>query len=85
MSTAKRIGGYVYRQEVARVRSATTTARGYVERILAEKPGPALTALYLAHVGISLGVITEAAAALDEIGRDSSRCGAQNDRQEGYL
>jgi hypothetical protein len=80
VSTAKRIGGYVYRQEVARVRAATSSARGYVERILSEKPGPALTALYLAHVGIELGVITEAAGVLDEIGRDSSRCGAQNDK-----
>ena len=72
MSTAKRIGGYVYRQEVARVRSATGKARDYVERILEEKPGPALTALYLAHVGIELGVITEAAGVLDEIGRGPS-------------
>jgi hypothetical protein len=73
VSTAKRIGGYVYRQELARVRSATGTARDYVKRILEEKPGPALTALYLAHVGIELGVITEAAATLDEIGRRGSQ------------
>ena len=72
MSTAKRIGGYVYRQEVARVRAATSSARGYLERILAEKPGPALTALYLAHVGLELGVISEATAVLDEIGRGSA-------------
>ena len=69
MSTAKRIGGYVYRQEVARVRAATATARGYVERILNEKPGPALTAFYLAHIGVALGEITEATADLDAIGR----------------
>lgn len=81
MSTAKLIGGYVYRQHVARVRSETARARGYIERLIDERPGPALTALYLAQVGLALGEIGDAVTSLDEIGRQCEAWSDKNGRR----
>ena len=72
MSTPKKIGGYVYRENVARVRTASNTARRYVERLLDEKPGPALTAMYLARLGLTLGEISDAVGELERIGRSAT-------------
>jgi hypothetical protein len=69
MSTPQKIGGYVHHENVARVRAANTTARRYVERLLDETPGPALTAMYLARVGLALGEISDATGELERIGR----------------
>lgn len=79
MSTPQSIGGYVFRQQIARMRSADNTARQYVARILDERPGPALAAVYIARIGVALGEIAEAIGELERIGRQagaarSNRC-----------
>ena len=60
MATPRKLHGYIYRQELARARAANTEARAYTARILDERPGPALAALYVAHIGIALGNISDA-------------------------
>jgi thioredoxin-like negative regulator of GroEL len=69
MSTQKRVGGYVYREQVARGRRALAVTREYVRRLLDERPGAAQTAMYLAQVGLAVGEAEAALTVLDEIGR----------------
>ncbi len=70
MATAPKPGGYNYRQQIARARSANTRAREYVRRILEEKPGPQLTALYLAGLAVALGDNDNAIVQLEHIGKE---------------
>lgn len=67
MVTPARPGGYNYRQQINRTRRANNHARGYVARLLEEHPGPALAAMYLAHVAVSLGEIADAVTQLEQI------------------
>ena len=71
MSTPQQIGGYIYRQQISRVRSACNIARQHVARIFDERPGPALAAVYIARIGVALGEIADAIGELERIGRQS--------------
>ena len=64
--TKKRVGGYAFRQEIARARLANSRARAAVRRMVEEQPGPQLTALLAAKMANALGEILDA---LDEIER----------------
>jgi hypothetical protein len=68
MTTQPVAGGYVWRQEVATIRSSVREARGLLGRLLDERPGPALAALYLAQIGVALLRVLEAAEALERVG-----------------
>lgn len=73
MSTPQRIGGYTYRQQIARGNVAERTARQYTEKLLDERPGPALAAMYVARIGLALGEIADVLAELERIGRGAQR------------
>ena len=67
MTTPQKIGGYAYRQHIARARSAASTARRHLQRLLDERPGPALAATYLARIGLAIGEIDESLTGLAQI------------------
>lgn len=67
MTTPAKIGGYNYRQHIATARSADSTARRYITRLLDERPGPALAAMYLTRIGLALGDIAAAITGLEQI------------------
>ncbi len=68
MATPKRIGGYIWRQEIVRARQAQRQARTFLQRILDERPGPALAAMYLAQIGSALAEIADALTEIERIG-----------------
>jgi len=67
MTTPRQPGGYIYRQDINRARRATATARRYIERLLDERPAPALAATFLARIGLALGEIDESITSLEQI------------------
>lgn len=69
MSTPQRIGGYTYRQQIARGNAAEHAARQYTQKLLDEHPGPALAAMYVARIGLALGEIADVFGELERIGR----------------
>jgi len=69
MGTAPKPGGYNYRQQLNRARQANTRARDYVRRLLEERPGPQLAALYLAGLAVALGDNDNAILELEQIGK----------------
>ncbi len=60
MVTPRKRGGYVWKQEMGRALRTNNTARQAIRRILDERPGPTLTALYLAEAALALGENLEA-------------------------
>ncbi len=73
MATPRKVGGYIFRQELARAIRANRSARLALGRIL-EEPGPRLTALYLAQAARELAenfdALMEMRQILDEKGEN---------------
>jgi predicted Zn-dependent protease len=68
MTTRPIVGGYTWRQECSTIRASIQEARNLLGRLLDERPGPALAALYLAQIGVALLRVMEAAEALERVG-----------------
>lgn len=68
MATPRKVGGYAWADEVARIQRAGRIARVSLKRILEERPGPELMALYIAKAATALGDIQDAAVELQQIG-----------------
>lgn len=59
------VGGYIWRSRCVVIRSSVTEARKLLGRLIDDRPGPTLAALYLAQIGVALLRITEALAELE--------------------
>ena len=70
MATPCKVNGYTYRQAVKAARQAVTRARTYTQKLLEDRPGPALSALYLAHIANAHTEILERLGELERIKED---------------
>lgn len=67
MAEPRKIGGYIWRQEVARAQMANKRARAALRRIVDERPGPQLTALLLSKAALALAENLDALQELERI------------------
>lgn len=69
MATAPTVGGYRYREQIARIKAAGRHAAVDLGLLLDDVCGPAARATCLARITIRLTEIADAADQLDRIGR----------------
>ena len=67
MAEPRKIGGYIWRQELARAQQSNKLAREALRRIIDERPGPQLLALLLSKAALALGENLEALQELERI------------------
>jgi hypothetical protein len=78
MTTPRKVSGYAWRSYLSQARTANRTARHALQRILDERPGPQLTALYITEAALALGENLEALQSLQLIDEQAEGCeGAQ--------
>ncbi len=75
--TRRKVNGYMWRQELARARQANKTARRALQKIIDERPSPALTAIYITEAALALGLNFEALQALEQIGESCQAAGGE--------
>ena len=69
MATARKLGGYAWRQAINRAQRANSRAVQAMAAMLRD-PGPRAMALHLAQVAQSLAVVMESLSELERIGRE---------------
>lgn len=69
--TAKKVGGYAFRQQIVDARNANRAARAALRRIIDETPGPQTLAMLIAKAANSLGENLEAINEIERIAREA--------------
>lgn len=67
MVTKRRVGGYIFRQELNRARRANARAREALRQIVDDRPGPQVLALLLSRAALALGENLDALQEMERI------------------
>lgn len=73
MSDPKRIGGTKYHTETIRIRNAANEAREALSKLLEGNVGPLTANALVAKAALQLGIIIDAAANLQSIGKEAKK------------
>jgi len=69
MVTKRKVGGYIFWQELNRARRANAAAREALRQIVNDRPGPQVLALLLGRAAIALGENLDALQEMERIVR----------------
>jgi hypothetical protein len=67
--TAKKIGGYAFRQEIVRAVNANRLARKHLRQVVDDKPGPQTMAVLVAKIANALSENLDAIQEIERIAK----------------
>jgi len=73
MATKRKVGGYIFRQELNRARRANAAAREALRQIVDDRPGSQVLALLLTRAAIALGENLDALQEVERIAREGEK------------
>jgi hypothetical protein len=82
MSDKPKAGGYLWRESVHAGITANHQVCQYLQRLLDERPSPALAATYIAQAAVHLNVNLKALHELERIGSNGDRNGSSPQSEE---
>lgn len=71
--TDQSVGGKRFKDETLRIRRSANIANEALYKLMEGTPGPQTTAALVAQLAVQLGIIIDAAANLQSIGREEKR------------
>jgi hypothetical protein len=71
--TKPEIGATAFHTETIRIRNAANIARDALQRIMEGNLGPLATQALIAQIAVQIGIIIDATANIQEIGREAKK------------